>query len=106
MRPGRMDRLVTLQVKTVTGVDDYGEETNTWTDVSVWAERRELRGEERWAAQQVVGTRACFYRVYYRTDLTVEDRLVDGSDTYDIKAINEIGRREGLELMCVARNEA
>lgn len=106
MRAGRLDRLVTLGKKTVAAVTDYGEETVTWTDVEVWAERRELRGEERWAAQQVVGTRACIYRIYYRTDLTVEDRLVDGGDTYDIQAINELGRREGLELVCVARNEA
>lgn len=105
MRAGRLDRLVTLQIKTVGAKDDYGEETQTWADHPVWAERRELRGDEKWTAQQVLGTRACTYRIYYRTDLTVEDRLVDGSDTYDIQAINDIGRREGLELVCVARNE-
>ena len=106
MRAGRLDRVVTLGKKTVSGQDSYGEETVTWTDVIVWAERRDLRGDERWTAQQVMGKQTCVYRIYYRTDLTVEDRLVDGSDTYDIHSIAEIGRKEGLELLCSARGEA
>lgn len=106
MRAGRLDRLVTLGKRTVASLTDYGEETVTWTDVPVWAERRDLRGDERWTAQQVMGTQTCVYRIYYRTDLTVEDRLVDGADTYDIHSVVEVGRREGLELLCSARGEA
>jgi SPP1 family predicted phage head-tail adaptor len=106
MRAGRLDRLVTLGKRTVASLDSYGEEQVTWADVQVWAERRELRGDEKWGAQQVIGTAACTYRIYYRTDLDVEDRLVDDSVTYDIHAISEIGRREGLELTCSARGEA
>jgi SPP1 family predicted phage head-tail adaptor len=106
MRAGRLDRLVTLGKRTVASQDAYGEEVASWTDVQVWAERRDLRGDERWAAQQVVGTTACIYRIYWRSDLTVEDRLVDDGVTYDIHAIVEVGRKEGLELQCSARGEA
>jgi SPP1 family predicted phage head-tail adaptor len=106
MRAGRLDRLVTLGKRTVASLDSYGEEQATWADVQVWAERRDLRGDERWTAQQVMGTTACLYRIYHRTDLTVEDRLVDDGVTYDIHAILEVGRREGLELQCSARGEA
>lgn len=106
MRPGAMDRLVTLYKRTVASLSDYGEEVVTWATEQVWAERRELRGDERWAAQQVVGTRACRYRIRYRTDLAVDDRLVDGSDTYNVHAIVELGRKEGLELTCTARDDA
>ena len=98
-----MDRVVTLGKRVVGAVDAYGEPAITWTDISIWAERRDLRGDEKWAAQQVVGTTACTYRIYYRTDLTLDDRLVDGADTYDLHAIAEIGRKEGLELTCSAR---
>ena len=101
-----MDRLVTLYKRTVASLSDYGEETVTWATAQVWGERVELRGEERWTAQQVVGTRACKYRIRYRTDLAVDDRLVDGDDTYDIHAIVELGRKEGLELACTARDDA
>lgn len=106
MRPGRLDRLVTLYKRTVASLTDFGEETATWDTVQVWAERLELRGDERWTAQQVVGTRACRYRIRYRTDLAVDDLLVDGSDTYDVHAIVELGRKEGLELTCTARDDA
>ncbi len=99
MRTGRMDRLITLQKRTTTGQNTYGEEQYTYADVPVWAERRELRGNERFAAMQVVSTTASTYRLHYREDITVKDRLKDGADTYDIHAVLPIGRREGLELL-------
>ena len=99
MKTGRMDRMVTLQKRTTTGQNSYGEEQYTWTDVIVWAERRELRGSERFAAMQTISTVASIYRLHYREDLTVMDLLKDGDDTYDIHAVLPIGRREGVELL-------
>lgn len=106
MRTGRMDRVVTLRGKT-TAPNDYGEEVATWSDIAtVWAERLELRGDERWNAQQVVAKIACKYRIRYRTDVDAIDILVDSDGReYDIQAVLEIGRREGLELICSARGE-
>ena len=100
MNAGRMDRIVTLRVRSASSVSAYGEETWTYTDYEVWAERRELRGSERYEASQVVDTFDCKYRIRYREDLSVKDLLVDGSDTFDIVAILPLGRREGLELLC------
>lgn len=71
----------------------------------IWAERLELRGAERWNAQQVVATMTCKYKILYRDDIGPLDILVDGSREYDIKASLELGRREGLELICSARAE-
>jgi SPP1 family predicted phage head-tail adaptor len=101
-----MDRLVTLQRATTTQ-NDYGEEIPTWTDLAkVWAERRELRGAERWQAQQTVAKVQVKYFIYYRAGLTPVDRLVDSDGrVYDIHAVLEIGRREGLELHVEARAE-
>lgn len=98
LHPGRMDRVVTLKKRTVSGQDTYGEETLTWADVDIWAERRELRGDERFAAQQWMATLDARYFVYYREDITPKDRLVDTSKTYEIQAVIPLGRREGLEL--------
>jgi len=101
-----MDRRVTLQRATITQ-NDYGEEISTWTDIAtVWAERREIRGAERWQAQQAVATVEVKYIIYYRDGLTPVDRLMDiDGKIYDIHAALEIGRREGLELYCAARAE-
>jgi len=100
MNPGAMDRIVTLKVRSNATTGDYGEQTWTYTEYEVWAERRELRGSERYEASQVVDTFDCKYRIRYREDLSVKDLLVDGDDTFDIVAILPLGRREGLELLC------
>ncbi len=99
MRTGRMNRLVTLKLRTQTGQDAYGEETERWTNVPIWAERRELRGQERFVAQQQLATLDGRYLIHYRRDVTVQDFLIDGSQTFNIQAVLFRGRREGLELV-------
>ncbi len=103
MRPGEMDRHVVVQKRTVVGQNDYGEEIYSWTDVDVWARRRDLRGDERYAAQQTLSKITCKYHIRYRTDIDVKDRLVDDGQTYDIHAVLPIRRREGLELLVSGR---
>jgi SPP1 family predicted phage head-tail adaptor len=162
MRAGRLDRIITLQEKSVT-TDDFGEEIITWIDLvkvgtelatgkltigvlyqitatetnhfyagcavydtftaaaettlntankvkpvtlpaTVWAERLELRGDERWQAMQTIAGMTCKYRIRYRDDVDPECILVAADDKeYDIQAVLELGRREGLELICSAR---
>jgi SPP1 family predicted phage head-tail adaptor len=105
MRAGNLGRRVTVRQKT-TAQDLYGEEIATWSDLAtVWAQRLELTGAERWNAEQVVAQIACKYRIRYRTDITVLHRLKDGTREYDIHAVLEIGRHEGLELVVSARGE-
>ncbi len=72
----------------------------------VWAERRELKGDERWNAQQVVANITCKYRIRYRDDVGPLNMLVDADGReYDIHAALELGRRDGLELLVKARGE-
>jgi SPP1 family predicted phage head-tail adaptor len=87
--------------------DSYGEEIKTWSDVAtVWAERKELRGEERWAAQQTQAKIEAVYRIRWMAGLTPVHRLIDADGrVYDIQVALEIGRREGLELYVSARAE-
>jgi len=99
MKAGRMDRVVTLRQATV-AQDDYGQPIETWTDLAeVWASRVELKGAERWAAKQVLSEISAKYWIRWRDDVTDRLRLVDDSTEYNIQAVSEIGRREGLELI-------
>ncbi len=99
MRTGRMDRLVTLKLHTVSGQDAYGEEMTSWTDVPIWAERREWKGTERYVAQQHLATLDGRYLIHFREDVTTQDLLVDEDRTFDIHAVLPLGFREGLELL-------
>lgn len=99
MRSGRLDRIITLQ-RAVKDQDEYGEEIETWVDITdCWAERVELRGSERFEAQQTQAKVEAKYRIWWMPGVTPIDRLIDSDGrVYDIKATLEIGRREGLEL--------
>jgi SPP1 family predicted phage head-tail adaptor len=99
MRAGAMDRYITIQKNTVT-TDAYGASINTWsTRVQVWAERRELAMAERIQAQAVKSDLSAKYYVRYNTAILVKDRIVDGSDTYEVTGIVEIGRKQGHILL-------
>ena len=74
---------------------------------TVWAERLELRGAERWSAQQVVATLTVKYRIRYRDDITAQCMLVDDAGReYDLQPPIELGRRDGIELICSARSDS
>jgi len=65
-----------------------------------WAERLELRGDERWNAQQVVASMSGKYRIRWRSDVGPMNMLIDSdSREYDVQAVLELGRKEGLELL-------
>ena len=70
-----------------------------------WAERLELRGDERYAATQMVAEADTRWRIRYRADLTPIDRLSYAGRIYDVTGVVEIGRREGLEIYSKARAE-
>jgi SPP1 family predicted phage head-tail adaptor len=107
MRAGRMDRLITIKAKMKT-TNDFGEEIIVYSTLAsnVWAERLELRGSERWNAQQIVPEITCKYRIRYRNDINAQCIVVDEAGReYDIQPPLEIGRRQGLELFCSVRSD-
>ena len=106
MRSGNLDRQVELQAKTVKQ-DNYGEEIETWTKIAtIWAGRKDLRGNEFFAAKQLSAEITCKWIVRYRNDITPDaSRLVYDGKIHDVLAVIELGRREGLELMTDARVE-
>lgn len=103
MRAGRLDRLVTLQTRTLTR-NAYGEQEETWATLAqVWAEKIDLKGREFVAAQQTSADVSTRWRIRFRDDVTVLNQLLVDGITYDINQVSEIGRREGLELFTQAR---
>lgn len=99
---GKMDRRIKLQ-RAVEAQDGFGTPIKTWQDIAskptVWAEVEPLGGRETFASQELLAEADSRFRVRYRTDITVEMRIVYQGDNYDIKSIAELGRHEGLEIL-------
>ena len=102
MQGGRLDSRVTLQSRSVLR-NATGEDVVTYSDVAeVWAEKFDLRGREFYAAQQAKADVTTRWRIRWRSDVSVLHRLVHAGRNYDINAISEIGRRDGLEIVTTA----
>lgn len=98
MRSGRLDRTITIETNTPTQ-NSFGELIDSWaTLATVPAQYIPARGGERFTAQQVYGQSVATFKIRYRTDVDVEDRITFDSKTWDILDIRELGRREGLEI--------
>lgn len=105
-RAGAMDRLITIQSKS-TSQDSYGEPIETWSDyTTVWAQRRDLRGNEFFAGQQLSAQVNTVFKIRYQSGITpYSHRISYDGLVYDILGVIELGRREALELMVKARVE-
>lgn len=108
MRAGRLDRRIAIQRKDVTQ-SDSGEEVVTLTTIAtVWAEKIENRGDERFTAKQLVGHAVRTFRFRWSTatkQITTEHSIVYDGRSFDITDVREIGRREGIEIDCYAPSE-
>lgn len=111
MNAGRLDRLIRFEQVLATGeVDDAGEPVQRWiTYRQVWAQKRSMQGSERFGDQQHLAEVDAVYQTRHFDDITPrkELRFVDLKDrrTFNIKAVHELGRREGLEILATARAE-
>lgn len=105
MNAGKMDRQITLQRKYVTE-NESGEQIETWTDIAtVWAQKIDMRGSERFTASQTVAQVDTKFKIWYRRGLTPIDRVLYEGKLYDVGGVLEIGRAVGLELHAKARAE-
>ena len=102
MKAGKLDRRITIERETET-VDRYGTPSATWAPiVTVWAQRITQSTDEFLAAPGEATTAAVF-RIRYRPDVRMTDRVVFEGEAFNIVETKEIGRRVGLELRCEAR---
>lgn len=108
MRGGDLDRRIQIMEKTVIQ-DDFGEEIATWSPIAtVYAEKLENNGQERFSTAQFVGKRVCSFQFRWSSAVkgtTTLHRIVFDEVEFDIVAVKEIGRREGMRVDCTARSE-
>jgi len=80
--------------------------STTWQAVAtVWAECLPGPGREGFGPDQRAAYNATRFRIRYRENVTPLNRLRCGGREYDIHGVQEIGRREGLEMLAEARTE-
>lgn len=104
MRAGALDRRVVIQSAT-TAQDASGQPIETWsTFATVWAERKDLRGSERFASEQELALRTATFRIRWLSGLHEEMRVVDAGTTYDLVGIADDRRQGWMELACEATN--
>lgn len=102
MQAGRLDQRVTIERKSVARATN-GEEVVVWSVLdTVSASVKQLRGKEFFAAAQLQGSVDHQVQIRYRSDITRDMRLMWNTQPLDIVGIAELGRREALEIMCIA----
>ena len=110
MRFGTMDRRIAIKRATLT-TNAYGERVETWaTLATVWAEiqYKEGSGKESIQSEQIYTSQPVEFIIRYSSDVASirpSDRVAYNSDNYQIEAIQEIGRREGLRIVTTLRGE-
>ncbi|MBG8552353.1 phage head closure protein [Hymenobacter guriensis] len=106
MNIGKMDRLVEVQTSTSTP-DSFGQSVPVWTTLGKrWMQREEAGGAESVQAGELVAINKVYYLTRWEPALTARVRLIDNGQTYDISHVAEIGRRAGLKLTALTRNDA
>ncbi|HWV11797.1 MAG TPA: phage head closure protein [Sphingobium sp.] len=102
MRPGTMDRIITIQRRTVED-DGYGGEIDTWGNLAtVFAEVRQQGGREFLAADQIQADKRVVFCLRWLAGLTALDRVEHEGALHNIQEVREIGRADGVELHTVA----
>lgn len=107
---GARDRLVTIQAMAAS-VGSSGFPVETWTDLSaVWASRMDARGGERYRADQLSAPFDTRWEVPYSAEWDPElvevpkvRRLVHEGRAHDIVWAEQMGRKQGIALMTLAR---
>ena len=100
---GNLDQRLTLR-RRQSGVDVLGQESTSWTTLAtVWGRAEPIRGREFFAAATVQSETAVRFTVRYRADLSPADQVLWRGQAHDIQSVIDVGgRKETLELMCMA----
>jgi SPP1 family predicted phage head-tail adaptor len=113
MEPGERDRAVVIQQVT-DSIGSAGSPVETWTtlDAQVWMRKLDASQAERFRAAQLSAPFDTQWEMGYRDDMDPElvdvtkvRRLVYQGRVYDIVSASQIGRREGIELLTLAKGK-
>lgn len=109
LNAGDLDREVVIQQLTESA-GSSGFPVESWSALdTVWMEKMEVRGSERFRAAQLSAPIETRWQMQYRDDMDPDlvdvpkkRRLLYQGRSYDITSATEIGRQEGIELMTLA----
>lgn len=100
MNPGKMDRKLTIQARTLSQ-DGTGGRVETWADAyDVWAELIEMRAAEMVAAQSERTHALMKFRIRWKAIAAGTHRILYRLKFYNILSIVEDGRNDRLVLTC------
>lgn len=107
MLAGHMDRRITIERFTATQDPGSGERVEVWGPVAtVWAEKSYRRANESMLAGEVSAIRVLRFAIRWSSavaDVNPKDRVAFEGSKFDILEVNEMGRREGIEIFAQAR---
>tara|TARA_R110000850_G_scaffold266393_1_gene396696 strand:- start:107 stop:439 length:333 start_codon:yes stop_codon:yes gene_type:complete len=107
---GRMDRRIVIQRATLT-TNNYGERAEAWgTLATVWADvlYKLGSGSESIQSEQILSKQPINFTIRYSqavSGVRPSDRISYNGDIYQIEAVQEIGRNEGLRVVTTLRGE-
>lgn len=98
---GKMDRRITVQVRTATK-DDCGARVETWADsFDCWAELVTQNQREAVVSDSEANTDTRQFRIRYKSGLdSMTHRILYNLKFYNITAITEEGRKDRLLIDC------
>lgn len=100
---GRRDRKITIERATEVR-DAIGAVTLTWSTLTyAWAAYIPIPAMESFKAGREAVLRSARFILPYISGLTSEDRISFENDYWNITSWNELGRREGLEVLAEVR---
>ena len=108
VRAGELDRRITLQRATVTR-DGLNNPVETWGDyATVWAKYEPVSDGEKFRAGERASEIGARFMIRYSSqvaDVSPKDRILFGGREFAITRVKEIGRRVGLEITVVGRDD-
>ncbi len=98
---GRLTERLALQRATLTNDTEGGKAKTFSTYATVWGALEPLNGRESLLAEQVTAVLAQAVTIWFRTDVSVTDRIQVRGRTLQIESFQDLtGFRDELRLMC------
>lgn len=104
MKAGKMAHVIEVQRATRT-INDAGTPSTAWTRLATLrAEVVERSTEEFIRDGGAADEERIVFRTRFLEGITSDDRVTFDGQSYNIRELTRIGRRQGLELRCTALN--
>lgn len=106
LRAGEMDDLIVIKTITESKEATYGSKQEVASDfATLWSDYRPRAGRQFFEAEQIKADRTGTFRIYWIAGLKATMKIEYDGDLWDIHRIDEIGRREGIEIFATAKRE-